>query len=61
MLEKSQYDFKNPFDDKDLPINNLSAERMDEIERLVVPKMKEAFNKLRQEQPHLFKSSSEYK
>jgi len=47
-----------PFDDRKLPVNDLSVERIEELEKIIFPKLKEAFNKLRLEQPHLFKSLS---
>jgi len=57
MSAKKSHSFKASFDDSDLPVNNLSPERMEEIETLMVPRLKEAFEKLRKEKPHLFKSS----
>jgi hypothetical protein len=58
MSEKKPHNFKRPFNDSNLPINDLSVERTEEIEKLVIPRLTEAFKKLRQEKPHLFKSSS---
>lgn len=45
-----------PFDDSGLPVNSLTVERIEEIEKLVVPRLDEAFDKLRKKKPHLFKS-----
>lgn len=56
MSEREPHNFKAPFDGRDLPINNLSPERMEEIETLMMPRLKDAFAKLRKEKPHLFKS-----
>lgn len=50
--------FISPFKDRDLPINELSLKRIEEIEQLVMPKLQGAFAKLRQEKPHLFKSGN---
>lgn len=49
--------FRSPFDDRDLPVNTLSLERIKEIENLVLPKMQASFDKLKQEQPNLFNSN----
>lgn len=57
MSEKKSHTFKEPFDDSNLPINNLTSERMEEIEKLMLPRLTEAFKKLRKEKPHLFKST----
>lgn len=56
MSAKKSHSFKAPFDDSDLPINNLTPDRMEEIEALMMPRLKDAFEKLRKEKPHLFKS-----
>lgn len=54
MLEKELKTFKIPYTDADLPINNLSANRADEIELKVLPKLNEALEKLRKEHPEYF-------
>lgn len=46
---------KRPFNDSDLPLNDLSIERTEEIERLVLPRIKKAAKRLRKEKPHLFR------
>jgi len=56
MSEKEPFDFKSAFDDRSLPINNLSAERTEEIEKILMPRLLERLEKLRKEKPHLFKS-----
>jgi hypothetical protein len=58
MSEKDTNNFKSPFDDSDLPINDLSVERTEEIEKMVMPLLLEAAKKLRKEKPHLFKSTN---
>lgn len=55
MSGKKPYDFRTAFDDSKLPVNDLSIERMEEIEKLATPLLKEAAEKLWKEQPHLFK------
>ena len=57
MSEKKSKNFKSPFDDRDLPVNNLSVQRTEEIEKLVIPNLTEAVENLRKEKPHLFKSA----
>jgi hypothetical protein len=57
MSGKKSHNFKSPFDDSNLPLNDLSVERTEEIEKLVLPRLNEAFKKLHQEKPHLFKAS----
>jgi hypothetical protein len=44
------------FDDRNLPINTLSVEETERIEKIAMPLLKEALEKLRLEKPHLFKS-----
>jgi DNA-binding TFAR19-related protein (PDSD5 family) len=56
MSEKKPLDFRSAFDDRSLPINTLSAERAEEIEKILMPRMLERLEKLRLEKPHLFKS-----
>jgi len=58
MSERKSNNFKSPFDDRELPVNNLSVERTEEIEKLVVPQLTEAAESLRKEKPYLFKSTS---
>jgi hypothetical protein len=36
----------------------MSAKRMEAIEKLMMPRLTEAFEKLREEKPHLFKSKA---
>lgn len=43
------------FDDSTLPVNNLTPERMEEIEELMMPRLKQAFKELRKVKPYLFK------
>jgi hypothetical protein len=57
MSARKTHKFKRPFDDSGLPISNLSAERIEEIEKIALPRLQEAFEKLREEKLHLFKSS----
>jgi hypothetical protein len=45
------------FDDSNLPVNDLSVKRIEEIEKVAMPLLNEMLDKLSQEQPHLFKSS----
>lgn len=56
-VRKKNHKFKKPFDDSDLPVSNLSAERIEEIEKIALPKLQEAFEKLRNEKPQLFTSA----
>jgi hypothetical protein len=46
------------FDDRSLPVSNLSAQRIEEIEKILMPGFLEQLEKLKQEKPHLFKSHS---
>lgn len=59
MFAKKSHSLKAAFDDSDLPVNNLTPERMEEIERLMMPRLKDALEKLRREKPHLFKLPKE--
>lgn len=45
------------FDDRNLPHNTLSVKRVEEIERILMPRLLEALEKLRLEKPHLFPSA----
>ena len=45
------------FDGHKISVNNLTVERSEEIEKVVMPLLTEMLDKLRQEKPHLFKSS----
>ena len=45
------------FDDRNLPHNTLSVKRVEEIERILMPRLLEALEKLRLEEPHLFPSA----
>jgi len=45
------------FDDSKLPNNDLTTQRTEEIEKLVMPRLEEAFKKLRSKKPHLFKNN----
>jgi len=56
MSEKKPYDFRSAFDDRALPINDLSKERIMEIEKIVLPELWQQLEKLRLEKPHLFRS-----
>ena len=58
MSEKKLNNFNSPFDDRNLPVNNLSVERTEEIEKLILPQLKEAMDNLRKEKPYLFKDSN---
>ena len=42
-----KYDPSSAFDDSNLPENNISKERMKEIDKLVVPHLSEALKKLK--------------
>lgn len=57
MFAKRTHKFKKTFDASDLPTSDLSGERIEQIEKIVAPKLRAAFDKLRQEKPHLVKSS----
>lgn len=46
------------FDDRNLPPNNISVERAEEIEQAARPLLREMLEKLRKEKPHLFRSVS---
>ena len=59
--KKSTYNFRTAFDDRKLPTNNMTAERMLQIDKVAMPLLEEMLDKLRQEQPHLFKSPSSIK
>lgn len=56
MSEKKKHNFKSAFDDRKLPVNDLTVERMEEIEQLIMPSIKNAIEKIRKEKPSLFKS-----
>jgi|GEM_PF-5465899 len=43
------------FDDRNLPVNNLTPERIREIEKLAMPILAELLEKLRKEKPESFK------
>jgi len=58
MAVKKSHKFKEPFDDRGMPVNDLSLERSEQIEKLAMPLLEEAFKKLKTEQPHLFKPIS---
>ncbi len=45
---------KVPLKDTDLPVNNLSPDRIEEIEKKAVPRMMEALEKLKKENPDAF-------
>jgi len=53
MPEKKSNNFRIPFDDRDLPLDDLSVERTEEIERLVMPRMEKAFEELLKKKPGL--------
>ena len=57
MSAKTPYNFKSAFDDRSLPNNDLSAKRIEEIEKVIMPDLIESIEKLRQDKPHLFKTS----
>lgn len=57
MSEKKSHSFKSAFDDRKLPINDLSVERIEEIEKILMPDLLSKLDKLRKEKPHLFRSS----
>lgn len=57
MKDKKQYDFKSAFDDRNLPVNDLSTERIEEIEKIAMPRIKQILEKLRKEKPDLFQST----
>lgn len=42
------------FDDSMLPVNRMTAERMEEIDHILAPRLDEALAQLRIEKPHLF-------
>ena len=58
MPKKTSYDPASAFDDSNLPINPMSKERELEIDEKALPLLKETLKKLKEEKPHLFKSSS---
>ncbi len=59
MSEKNTYDPASAFDDRGFPKgkNTLSVKRAEEIERILMPRLLEALEKLRLEEPHLFPSA----
>ncbi|MFM9840978.1 MAG: hypothetical protein ACKVOQ_22110 [Cyclobacteriaceae bacterium] len=56
MSEKKSYNFKSAFDDRSLPVNDLSAERMAEIEKALMPELLSKLNRLREKKPSLFRT-----
>jgi len=56
MSEKKSIDFRSAFDDRALPISDLSAEKIEAVEKIVMPELLERLEKLRHEKPHLFRS-----
>ena len=56
MSEKKPYDFRSAFDDRGMLVNDLSAERIMEIEKILLPGIVEQLEKLRLEKPQLFTS-----
>ncbi len=59
MPRKKSYNFKSAFDDRSLPVNDLSAQRMEEIEKALMPELLIKLKRLREEKPSLFKASLE--
>jgi len=56
MSAKKPRKLRQPFDDSYLPVNDLSPERVDQIEKIVLPRLDAAFQKLREERPELFRA-----
>ena len=57
MLEKDSTKKILDFDDTMLPVNRITAERSEQIEKILMPRLEKALDKLRIEKPHLFKST----
>lgn len=55
MSERSLKTFNIPYRDSDLPLNDLSIERTEEIEKKVMPLLMEELEKFRLENPEYFK------
>ena len=58
MRGKSTKRAKLNFDDSNLPVNNLTPKRIAEIEKLAMPLLDGMLEKLRQEQPELFRDNA---
>lgn len=46
------------FDDSNLPVNNLTPKRISHIEKIAMPLLSGMIEKLRAEQPELFRNNS---
>ena len=56
MQKEPTYDFRSAFDDRKLPVNNMTSERMLKIDKVAMPLLEEMLDKLYLEQPQLFKT-----
>lgn len=56
MAEKEQKTLSIPYKDKDLPENNLSPERMEELEEKALPQLMEALEEYKKANPGTFRT-----